>query len=152
MGALIVAVVGGLLLLRPAYAHSEYQRSEPGEGAVVARSPQRVNIWFTQELFRRQGENQIQVFGETGQSVQAGDAQVDDDDRKHLWVSLQADLQPGRYRVVWRSLSAEDGDVDEGEFSHPGSCGSDQHPDGGRDANHYCGCRRLCLPWMTRQP
>jgi hypothetical protein len=51
------------------------------------------------------------------QPVQAGEVQIDDDDRKHIWILLQPGLQSGEYRVEWRSLSAEDGDTDEGVFS-----------------------------------
>lgn len=115
--ALLLAVVGGLLLVGAAHAHARYLRSEPGDGAVVATAPTRVDIWFTQELFRREGENWIRVFGLDEQPVYAGEAQVGDDDRKHLWIMLQAGLEPGQYRVEWRNLSAEDGDPDEGSFS-----------------------------------
>jgi hypothetical protein len=77
----------------------------------------RVEICFTQELFRRQGENRIEVFDAVDRPVHAGEAQVDNDNRSHLSVELLPDLPPGTYRVVWHSLSAEDGDNDEGEFS-----------------------------------
>jgi methionine-rich copper-binding protein CopC len=115
--ALRIAIVGALLWVGSARAHAAYLRSAPGENSVVSAPPARVDIWFTQELFRRQGENQIQVFGAGEQPVHAGDAQVDDDDRTHLWVELLPGLAPGTYRVEWRSLSAEDGDSDQGMFS-----------------------------------
>ena len=112
------AIAIGLALLHPAgaEAHARYLRSVPGEGATVSQAPARVDIWFAQDLFRRQGENRIEVTGPDGRAVQVGDPVVDDDDRTHLWVELEAGLLPGEYRVVWRSLSAEDGDSDEGEF------------------------------------
>jgi methionine-rich copper-binding protein CopC len=115
--ALLVAAVFGLLLAGPAYAHADYLRSAPGENGVIASPPARVDIWFTQELFRREGANTMMVFGPGERQVHAGEAQVDDDDRTHLWVELLADLEPGTYRVEWRSLSAEDGDNEEGAFS-----------------------------------
>jgi methionine-rich copper-binding protein CopC len=112
-----MAMLGGLLLVGTAFAHAAYLRSVPGENGVVSSPPTRVDIWFTQELFRRQGENRIEVFDPDGQPVHAGEAEVDNDDRTHLWVELLSDLAPGTYRVEWRSLSAEDGDNDAGEFS-----------------------------------
>jgi methionine-rich copper-binding protein CopC len=114
--AILLAVLGGLLLVGSAQAHAEYLRSEPGHGAVVATPPARVDIWFTQELFRRQGENRIEVYGPDGQAVHLDEAQIDDDDRRHLWVLLQPGMPPGEYRVEWRSLSAEDGHPGEGDF------------------------------------
>jgi methionine-rich copper-binding protein CopC len=100
-----------------AYAHAEYQLSEPGDGAVVAAPPERIDIWFTQELFRRQGDNRIQVFDPGGQPVQTGDVQIDNDDRKHMWVVLETELKPGVYRVDWNNISAEDGHPGMGSFS-----------------------------------
>jgi len=114
--AFFAALLGALLLTVTAFAHAGYLRSEPGSEAVVAESPSRVDIWFTEELFRRQGENKITVIGPGEQPVQVGEAQIDDDDRTHLWVVLQPALPPGEYRVEWRSLSAEDGDTEEGSF------------------------------------
>ena len=108
----------GLALLHPvlAEAHARYLRSEPGHGAIVSVAPSRVDIWFGQELFRRQGENRIEVSGPDGHPVTVGDPVVDDDDRTHLSVQLKSGLLPGAYQVTWRNLSAEDGDSDEGEF------------------------------------
>jgi methionine-rich copper-binding protein CopC len=101
----------------PAYAHAGYERSEPGDGAIVARPPEHVAIWFTQELFRREGENWILVEDPEGGTAHAKAAEIDDDDRSLLSVPLVSPLIPGTYRVEWGSLSAEDGDTDEGEFS-----------------------------------
>lgn len=111
-----MVILGALLHGESAQAHARYLRSEPGAGALVASAPRRVDIWFTQELFRRQGENWIRVFGAQEQPVHAGEAVIDDDDRTHMWVELEAGLPLGTYRVEWRTLSAEDGDTDEGEF------------------------------------
>lgn len=106
-----------LLLARDVFAHAGYVRSSPGEKAIVAEAPGRVEIWFSQELFRRQDENWIRVIGPGGAAVHSGEAQIDDDDRAHMWVDLQGDLPPGEFRVTWHSLSAEDGDTDEGAFA-----------------------------------
>lgn len=112
-----LAILGGLLFVGPAQAHAEYLRSTPGSGAVVSTPPTRVDIWFTQDVFRRQGENWIHVFGPEGESVHSGEAQVDDDDRRHIWVLLLPDLGAGEYRVEWRNLSSEDAHSEEGSFS-----------------------------------
>jgi len=119
-GALLVMPLAAalfLLVVISAEAHARFLRSEPGPGAVVSREPNRVDIWFTQDLFRRQGENWILVIGPGGVEVQSGEAQIDDDDRRHMWVVLKSPFEPGEYRVEWRNLSAEDGDDAKGEFS-----------------------------------
>jgi hypothetical protein len=113
---LLLSVLGGLLIVGSAHAHARYRRSEPGADAIIAAPPERVDIWFTQELFRRQGENWIRVIGPGGAEVQLGDTQIDEDDRKHIWVNLPAGLAAGNYQVEWRNLSLEDGHSDEGSF------------------------------------
>lgn len=114
-----VIIIGGLLSLYPevGQAHAEYKRSEPAADAVIAPSPPDVQVWFTQELFRREGANSLAVFGPDGGQVDNGDARIDDDDRTHMIVSLPAGLPPGRYTVKWQTLSLEDGDDHSGEFA-----------------------------------
>jgi methionine-rich copper-binding protein CopC len=113
----MLAVIAGIYPASIARAHAAYVRSEPGAGAVVAVPPAQVEIWFSQDMFRRQGENWIRVTGPGGEAVHAGDAVIDDDDRRHLTVPLQPGLPPGEYTVAWRTLSAEDGDDDEDTFT-----------------------------------
>lgn len=113
--ALAVALL--LFLSSVAEAHARYERSEPGDGATVSDAPVQVEIWFSQELFRREGENWIHVFGPENEAIHSGEARIDDDERSLMWVELQTPLKPGSYRVEWRNLSAEDGDTDEGEFT-----------------------------------
>jgi len=88
----------------------------PSAGEVVSESPQQVQVWFTQELFRREGQNVLEVYGPNDQRADQDDAAIDDDDRKLMSVSLQSDLPNGVYTVRWRTLSADDGDEAEGEF------------------------------------
>ena len=97
-------------------AHADYDSSVPAADEVVAQAPQRVQVWFTQDLFRREGQNNLEVYGPDNQRVDQGDAAIDDDNRKLMTVSLQSDLADGIYTVRWRTLSADDGDDAEGEF------------------------------------
>jgi copper resistance protein C len=112
-----LAALVALAAARSAWAHAGYVRSAPGENAVVAEAPAQVEIWVSQDLFRRQGENWIRVTGPDGAEAHAGEAVIDDDDRRHMTVALAAGLPAGEYTVAWRTLSAEDGDNDEGSFT-----------------------------------
>ncbi len=117
----VLAVLGALALVSVVvtrvYAHAGYARSEPGAGAVIATAPSEVVIWFGQDMFRRAGENGIEVLGPDGAAVQTGAAAINDDDRRILSVPLAAGLTPGAYTVNWHTLSAEDGDDAEGSFT-----------------------------------
>ena len=103
--------------LGSALAHADYERSEPPAGALVAAAPTQVRIYFTQELFRRQGMNGIQVYAADGERVDLDDAAIDDDNRRLMTVSLKPGLADGDYVVRWFALSADDGHEGEGEFS-----------------------------------
>jgi methionine-rich copper-binding protein CopC len=98
-------------------AHADYERSDPPAGAELAEAPTQVQIWFTQELFRRQGENRIEVYAADGARVDLDDAAIADDDRRLMTVSLTPDLPDGIYTVRWRALSADDGHPSDGEFT-----------------------------------
>ena len=113
--ALLLAAVQ-LPLATEVLAHADYDHSVPSADEVVSQAPQQVQVWFTQELFRREGQNVLEVYGPDDQKVDQEDAAIDDDNRKLMTVSLQSDLPNGVYTVRWRTLSADDGDEADGEF------------------------------------
>ena len=112
-----ILIAGGLLFTETAHAHSAYVHSNPGADAVIATSLTKVEIWFSQELFRRKGENVIHVSGPDGREVSSGETQIDDDDRTHIWVELNPNLPAGKYLVEWKNISVEDGHSTEGSFN-----------------------------------
>lgn len=114
--AAAVVLVIAMAAPRVAEAHAEPERSNPAAGSTIPRAPDVLEIWFTQELFRREGANTIVVEGPDGR-VDDGNVVIDGDDREHLTVGLEANLPAGEYRVSWTSLSAIDGDSAEGEFT-----------------------------------
>lgn len=120
LGFMVVVAATWVAATTPArqvFAHAGYERSNPAPDSVIRATPATVDIWFTQDLFRRAGANTITVTGPGGESVAAGDAVIDPADRKHLSVTLPAGLPAGEYRVAWTSLSATDGDPADGAFS-----------------------------------
>jgi len=117
---LIVALVLALVVTgRPQWvsAHAGYERSSPAAESVIPAAPEQLDIWFTQELFRRARVNTITVTGADGQRVDNGEAMIDSADRKRLSVQLVPGIPAGVYTVGWTSLSATDGDTAEGSFT-----------------------------------
>lgn len=111
--ALLIVVLAGTP--DGAYAHAGYERSEPAENAVLAESPARVDMYFSQEMSRSEGLPTVTVVNEAGDVI--ADAPVlDDDDRTHMYVELPPELPPKRYTVIWHSLSDEDGEEAQGAF------------------------------------
>lgn len=114
----LMAAAAAISLAAPSVvlAHAEYDRSNPPSDAPVPEAPERLDVWFTQELFRREGANALEVTNEAGERVDADDLLIDDADRRHASVGLPPDLPAGTYTVFWRTLSATDGDAAEGTF------------------------------------
>ncbi|MDO8615641.1 MAG: copper resistance protein CopC [Dehalococcoidia bacterium] len=96
-------------------AHAGYKRSDPPEGAVLAQSPPRVDVYFSQEMRRSGGLPSVAVVNASGDTVDLG-AKLDDDDRSHVSVELPPQLPDGRYTVLWHTLSDEDGEEAQGAF------------------------------------
>ena len=112
LGVAAAAVVPAL-----ATAHANYDRSTPAADSTVRSAPARVDVWFTQEMFKRVGSNTLEVAESGGQRVDGGDSLLDPVDRTHLSIGLADALPPGTYAVAWRTLSAIDGDTADGTFT-----------------------------------
>ena len=52
-----------------------------------------------------------------GNQVDNQDSALDDTDRTHMTVTLQANLPPGLYNVHWWTVSDADGDAASGDYS-----------------------------------
>lgn len=116
LGALALGLVLLLAGGGGASAHADIERSLPEAGSTVERSPERIEIWFTQEIA---SGSAIEVVDEAGKPVTAAVAELDlmDPDRKRLTVELRPELPAGVYTVTWTTVSAEDGDTETGSFT-----------------------------------
>ncbi len=115
--AAVAVMVAVALHAATASAHARPKSSTPAKGEVLAASPPRVDIYFTQAVQKIAGTYGIEVERDRGGSVAAGTAVIDEGDRTHMSVALQPGLKPGRYVVRWRNVSDDDGDPAEGAFS-----------------------------------
>lgn len=111
------AVAVAILAVSPVLAHARYKSSVPSAGEVLAASPARVEITFTEQIQKVSGAFSIDVGRDRGAAVTSGPSIIDDDDRTKLSVPLQPGLEPGRYVVNWKNTSDDDGDPAEGAFS-----------------------------------
>ncbi len=114
--AAIAVAIGGLLWPNHVEAHASYVRSEPAFAAELAQAPDRIDLWFSQQLFRRQGANTIRLLDSSGAARLLNEPLIDSADRQHLFAHVAEPLPPGRYIVEWTNLSAEDGDADSGRY------------------------------------
>jgi len=112
--AALLAVCLALVLPGTSEAHAILLRSDPAQDAVLSTPPSQVRMWFTEAL--NPAASIAAVVNEANQRVDKRDAFVSPNDATEMDVSLQPNLPPGVYVVVYRTDSAEDGHVLVGSF------------------------------------
>jgi copper resistance protein C len=85
-------------------AHAFLDHAIPAVGSTVPVAPETVTMWFTQEL--EPAFTTATVIDKSGNSVDAGPAQVDPKDPTELRVAVKK-LSPGTYTVSWHALSVD---------------------------------------------
>ena len=118
---ILLALVLGVALLAAGVtavaAHARYDHSTPMPEQVLPASPARIDIYTVQDMRKIAGANEITVTGPSGTNVDAGATAVDDANRRHFSVALQPNLPAGRYLVSFKTLSDQDGEMDNGSFA-----------------------------------
>lgn len=109
----------GLTLLLPAIAsaqpaHAILLSSNPAKDAVLRTPPTQVQMWFSEDL--NPALSTAQVINAERKRVDDSDPHVNANNSKEMDISLQANLPPDVYIVVWRTDSADDGHVLLGSF------------------------------------
>jgi methionine-rich copper-binding protein CopC len=113
---LIAAILLTLVTTSPVLAHAELDRSLPEAESTVKESPEKVELWFTEEVATG---SKIEVTDAAGNIVHEGEAEIDlmDPERKHLTIGLKAGLPSGVYTVTWTTNSAGDDHEASGSFT-----------------------------------
>ena len=116
-GGFLLAVAGALLwlVLTPGsvWAHANLARSEPSANEVLAEPPDRVVVWFTEEIER--SFSKVEVLDSDGSRVDNGDSSVDSNNLTIMSVSLPP-IPNGSYTVAWKNVSTVDGHRVRGSF------------------------------------
>lgn len=111
-----VLLAFGLALLFPliASAHAVLLRSDPAQDAVLTAPPHTVRMWFSEDL--NPTFTTATVVNGQNRRVDMKDVHVAPGDTKELDLTLQANLPPAVYIVVYRTHSADDGHTQSGSF------------------------------------
>ncbi|HEX9133242.1 MAG TPA: copper resistance protein CopC, partial [Ktedonobacteraceae bacterium] len=114
--AIAVPLALFLTLLFPAVAsaHAILLRSDPAKDSVLSAAPQQVRMWFSEGL--NPAFSTAVVVNGDNKRVDNRDAHVSSNDQTEMDVTLQANLPPAVYIVIWRTDSAADGHVLRGSF------------------------------------
>ena len=105
---LTIAALAALLAPPAAWAHASLVRTEPANGAVLARSPAQVRVVFDDVVRAGPG---IAAVRNGGASILAGDARIEGG--RTLVVPMRRGLANGDYSVRW-SIVSDDGHLESG--------------------------------------
>lgn len=108
-------VLGAVMLIAGSVvsAHPKLVKSKPAAGAVLAKAPEVVQVWFHEELDTK--GSPISVWDAKNVRVDRGDGKVNLDDRMRLEVGLRS-LGKGKYTVRWKAMADDDKGVTQGSF------------------------------------
>ena len=120
--AMAMGGAAACLAVTGAWAHSEPAKISPGDGAVLNTVPAQIVFEMSQDMARQNDAsgkpaNDISVFDASGKQVTTAPAVIDDADRKKLTVAMPPTLAVGTYTMKWKTLSADDGDPANGQFT-----------------------------------
>jgi methionine-rich copper-binding protein CopC len=122
--ALTAALGLTVLLAGVASAHASYVSSDPAAGAVLAAAPTKVTVHFAENVdpqgsslmvYHEPEAKNAFSFDADAKVVSTGQSQVPLSDSKSMTIAMTDDGN-GVYGVVWKTVSADDGDTDNGVF------------------------------------
>ncbi len=106
LAALLLAVVGAGTTL----AHAELVASDPADGEVLDTTPTTIRLAFSENL--DPSKSSFRLLGPDGGVIGTGEATA------AKAMSLEpAPLSDGTYTIKWTSASADDGDIERGQFT-----------------------------------
>ena len=106
LAALLLALAGASATL----AHAELVTSDPADGAVLDASPTTITLTFSENL--DPSKSSFRLLGPDGAAIGTGDATA----AKAMTLEPPP-LSDGTYTIKWTSASADDGDIERGQFT-----------------------------------
>ncbi|HKF38141.1 MAG TPA: copper resistance protein CopC, partial [Ktedonobacteraceae bacterium] len=117
LGLMLVMV--GIASAHTSYpAHAKVYKAVPAIGSTVSQAPASVTVFTLENINPNPSKSNLFVYSPAGDLISQGDAQVSLTNPREMSISIkpdQANLK-GVYVVRWITVSAEDGDPDQGAF------------------------------------
>ncbi len=112
--ALPLAICLTLLFPAVASAHAILLRSNPAADSVLSVAPQQVSMWFSEAL--NPALSTAVVINDQNKRFDNRDVHVSPNDPTEMALTLQSNLPPAVYIVIYRTDSAVDGHILRGSF------------------------------------
>src|SRR5260221_279443 len=105
--------------------HARLTHADPAPDAVLNTAPTKITLQFAEDM--KPADSTIIVYDVAGKTVSTGPATVSSTAAKTMTVGMQGN-DSEVYVVVWRNVSAQDGDPDAGAYSFTVSKGATPSP------------------------
>jgi copper resistance protein C len=109
LGLLLLAFVG------TASAHAKVLQSDPGINSTIATAPTSIMVTTAENINPDPKKSNLFVYSPNGDLISQGDASVSLNNPKNMSIKIKPDGN-GIYVVRWITVSADDGDPDEGAY------------------------------------
>jgi len=108
----LLFVIGGT-----AWAHAAVIDSNPKMNSTItlAKLPTTITVKTAENMKPGASNSDLFVYGPSGKLISQGDATIALNDPAHMSVSIKPE-KAGVYTVYWKTVSADDGDPDQGAF------------------------------------
>lgn len=116
---LALAIISLLLMTKPAGAHAELRTAKPAPGATLRRSPETIQLTFSEPLGR---SSTFTLYGQGFQAVAGVEPVLGGEDGNQLTASIPP-LAPGTYTVQW-NVTGADGHAASGSYAFAVEIGS----------------------------
>jgi methionine-rich copper-binding protein CopC len=98
-----------------AAAHAKVIDADPKIGSTISQAPTRVTVFTAENINPDPRKSNLFVYGPDGELISQGNATIPLNNPREMWIAIKPDGN-GVYIVRWITVSAEDGDPDEGAF------------------------------------
>lgn len=104
-----------LLIVGTASAHAKVISATPGIGSTITMAPTTITVTTIENMKPGPQNSNLFVYGPSGDLISQGDAKVSLNNPKQMSVAIKPE-KDGIYIVRWTTVSADDGDPDQGGF------------------------------------
>jgi copper resistance protein C len=99
-------------------AHAKVYKAIPAIGSTITQAPTAVTVFTLENIKPDPTKSNLFVYSPTGDLISQGDAKVSLTNPREMSITIKPDKANlhGVYVVRWITVSAEDGDPDQGAF------------------------------------
>src|SRR6266581_3381117 len=115
----LMFVMIGIASARATYpAHAKVNKAIPAIGSTVSQAPTSVTVFTLENINPTPSKSNLFVYSPAGDLISQGNAKVSLTNPREMSITIKPDPAKlhGIYVVRWITVSAEDGDPDQGAF------------------------------------